>query len=178
MFQRIAEGLAGFFIFVAQWIFPAANSEDVKIIAAEEFSYGYRVQYAFNIEWNDQMSDLIDAGIPLRFQIGASSNAGDSISFVRTLQCDIVSYTYTYSDTSLIPQTDSVFVSEKYTQIYRVVRNFCRITCVFSTRAEKLHLDIRLLPSLVSQLNRKIDMSDVCNCGKYTFDMVKKDLKK
>ena len=173
MLERIADGLLGLFMFFSNWFSPGSDYQKIEITAATQLSQGYRLECAMKLEWNEQLSDLIDAGIPLRFQIKSSSDIGDSVTFLRTLECDLRDYTYLYKDTLLVPLRDSVFISQKYTQIYRALRHYSRWTCIFSQRATHIDIEAELLPSKVSQFNRSIDISHLFGCRKYTFNLTK-----
>ncbi len=174
MFERLSDGLVGLLIFFSNWLSPGTNSEDIKIVAAHEFANRYSIQCMIKINWNEQMSDLIDAGIPLRFVINFFSDRGDSTTVLRTLQCDIVTYKYSFSDTIIQPPSDSVFSSKKYSQIYRALRNYCRWTCSFSKDASRFNMEAELQPSWVSHLNRSVDMSEICNCKIFSRTLIKK----
>jgi hypothetical protein len=177
MFERAADGLIGLFIFFSNWFSPGENSEEIKIAAASEFSRGYTIECVIKIHWNEQMSDLIDAGIPLRFMITSWSDVGDSAAFIRTLQCDISTYTYAFSDSIRTPERDkdSVYVSKEYSQVYRAVKRCCTWTCAFSKEAKKFYMLAELLPGWVSQLNRSVDMSEICGRHTYSRSLVKKE---
>lgn len=174
MIERISNGLVGLFMFFSSWFSPGSDSQDIKIAAVKEISLGYSLQCIIKINWNEQMSDLIDAGIPLRFLITSYSDIGDTMQLIRTLDCDVSTYNYVFCDSIIVPKTDSIYISRKYSQIYRAIRSYSRWTCTFSQNANRFHIEAKLLPSRVSQLNRNIDMSEICGCRKYSRDFFRK----
>jgi hypothetical protein len=172
MFEQIAEGFAGFFLFISHWLSPEALQEDIRIAAIKKLDEGYRIECAISITWNEQMSDLIDAGIPLRFRIAAYTNTGDTTAFIRTLVCDIETYTYAFSDSSLSPRSDSVRISRSYNQMLIALRDYTRWSFDFGTHVKACLLEAELLPSRASQLNRTVDMSNICGCKKFARSII------
>ncbi len=172
MFEQIGNGIVGLFLFFSQWLSPGASKEEIRIAALEERTGGYVVECAIAIGWNEQMADLIDAGIPLRFRMSGFSDAKDSAVFTRTLTCDIATYTYSFVDTFLIPRPDSVRVSRSYSQALIALRDFSRWPFGFSKEAGECYLEAELLPSRASRLNRTVDMSDICGCRVFTRSLV------
>ncbi len=175
MFDRLSEGLLGLFIFLSNWFSPANSSEEIRIAAAKEFSLGYSIECAIKLDWNEQMSDLVDAGIPLRLKITSYSDRGDSLYILRTLLCDIGDYTYTFCDSLGTPLTDSVFTSRKFSQIYRAVREYSRWQYHLSKEATQFYMEAELLPSWVSQLDRNLDMSAIVGCRKFSRTFQRKE---
>ena len=174
MIERIADGLLGLFMFSSNWFSPGSDSQEIKIAAVTEFTHGYSLECVIDLDWNEQMSDLIDAGIPLRFRIKSYSDIDDSVLLVRTLECDIGNYSYMFCDSILKPQKDSIYFSKKYSQVYRAVRNYSRFRCAFSKEANQFFIEAELLPSKVSQLNRSVDMSGILGCQRFTLNLIKK----
>lgn len=175
MIERIADGLLGLFMFFSNWFSTGTDSQEIKIAAVTEFSRGYNLECEINLDWNEQMSDLIDAGVPLRFKIRSYSDVGDSVILLRTLECDIGNYRYMFCDSILKPPKDSIYFSKEYAQVYRAVRNYSRWRCAFSKEANQFFIEAELLPSKVSQLNRSVDMSDILGCQRFTLNLIKKE---
>lgn len=172
MLENVADGLVGLFMFLSNWFSPATDAGEIEIITAQHFARQYVIECVIKIPWNDQMSDIIDAGIPLRFQIQSNSNIGDSLSLIRTMQCDISTYTYTYTDTILKPSSDSVYISKEYSRIFKALRETSKWSSSFSKKGKQFHMEALLLPSTVSQLNRTIDLSEICDCRKFSRDLI------
>ncbi|MGD9200083.1 MAG: hypothetical protein PVI26_00845 [Chitinispirillia bacterium] len=175
MLERIADGLLGLFMFFSNWFSPGSDSQEIKIAAVTEFARGYSLECAIDLDWNEQMSDLIDAGIPLRFKIKSYSDVGDSVILVRTLECDIGNYSYMFCDSIFQPSIDSIYISKRYSQVYRAVRKYSRWNCTFSKEANQFFIEAELLPSRVSQLNRSVDMSGILGCQRFTLNLIKKE---
>ncbi len=172
MLENVADGLVGLFMFLSNWFSPGTDAGEIKIAAAQQFAQQYVIECVIKIPWNEQMSDVIDAGIPLRFKIQSNSDLGDSLSLVRTMQCDVSTYTYTYTDTIITPENDSIYVSESYTKIFKAVRETSKWSSTFSKQGKQFHMEVALLPSVVSQLNRTIDLSEICECEKFSRDLI------
>jgi hypothetical protein len=172
MLENVSDGLVGLFMFLSNWFSPGTDAGEIKIAAAQQFAQQYVIECVIKIPWNEQMSDVIDAGIPLRFKIQSNSDLGDSLSLIRTMQCDISTYTYMYIDTIQTPAIDSVYVSTKYTKIFKALRETSKWSSSFSKKGKQFHMEALLLPSTVSQLNRTIDLSEICNCRKFSRDLL------
>jgi hypothetical protein len=172
MFEQIGNGFVGLFLFISHWLSPGASKEEIRIAAVEEMNGGYVVECAIAIGWNEQIADLIDAGIPLRFRMSGASDAGDTAVFVRTLSCDIASYTYSFVDTFITPYSDTVRVSRSYGQAVIAMRDFSRWPFVISKKAQACYLEAELLPSRASRLNRTVEMSNICGCSKFTRSLI------
>ena len=174
MLENVADGFLGLFMFFAHWLSPGVDQGEIKIAAVKELKGRAVLECVISFEWNDRMSDLIDAGIPLRFRILSYSDRGDTTLSVRTLLCDVGDYTYSISDSLIIPTNDSVYVSKEFRQIYRAAREYQRVTRSFTSSASALQIEAVLLPSRVSHLNRSIDMSDICGCRKFATRIIRK----
>jgi len=98
MFESAKEGFLGLFLVLGQWLSP--GGDDATLRAAAQFSGDTLcvVQCALQTSWSQELSDLVDAGIPLRFRLSAMTDAGDTMVFIRTLRCDIADYTYSFCD--------------------------------------------------------------------------------
>jgi hypothetical protein len=68
---------------------------------------------------------------------------------------------------------DSIAVSKQFRQIYKAQRSFIRLVCYFSKNAKQFVIKAELLPSTVSQLNRMVDMSDICGCRTFQLKVSK-----
>lgn len=173
MLENVTDGFLGLFLFLSHWFSPGINPGEIKVIAARELASAYRIECSFSMDWNEQMSDLIDAGIPLRFLIAYASDKGDTTAFIRTLRCDVSNYTYSIKDSLMTNSPDSIAVSKQYRQIYKAQRSFIRLNCYFSKNAKQFVIKAQLLPSTVSQLNRMVDMSDICGCRTFLLKLSK-----
>ena len=176
MLENIADGFLGLFMFFAHWISPGGTEGDIKIVALNELTARTSMECVISFDWNSRMSDLIDAGIPMRFRVISFSDIGDTTVSIRTLQCDVSDYTYTVCD-SLSGYIDSISTSRKFKQIYRALREFQHITRLFSAGANALHIQAFILPSRVPHLNRSIDLSEMCGSRKFATHILRKNKK-
>jgi hypothetical protein len=175
MFEKLANGILGLFLFMSQWLSPGSSQEEIHIIAARELPAGYEVVCAIDLVWNEQMTDLIDAGIPLRFRMSAWSDAGDTLSFIRTLQCDVGDYSYSFCDSIDHVASPRAQISRNYQQILIALRDYTRWNVTLSKSARRCRIMADLLPSRASRLNRMVDMSEVCGCRRFQREFVKKE---
>ena len=174
MLENVADGFLGLFMFFSHWLSPGVDKGEIRIAAVKELNDRSVLECVITFEWNDRMSDLIDAGIPLRFRILSYSDRGDTTLSIRTLSCDVGDYTYSFSDSLVVPTADSVYLSKEYRQIYRAVREYQHVTRSFTSSASAFQVEAVLLPSRVSHLNRSIDMSDICGCRKFATRIIRK----
>jgi hypothetical protein len=167
MLENVADGFLGLFMFFTHWISSGNGQGEIRIETIRDLRTRSVIECVIDFEWNDRMSDLIDAGIPLRFRISSSSDKGDTTVSVRTLICDVGDYTYYFTDSIGAPDVDSVYTSRKYQQIYRAVREYQHVTRRFAADAGAFQIEAVLLASRVSHRNRSIDMSDICGFRKF-----------
>lgn len=174
MLKTVTDGLIGLFMFFSHWFSPGTDVGEIKVMGFEEAGNKYRVAWTITVDLNEQMNNIIDAGIPLRFMIKASSDAGDTIVSIRTLWCDISQYTYAFSDSLKKSPRDSVYRSQDYAHIYKALKSYCAMTSDFSRDSRQFYLEAEILPSRVSQLGRTIEMSDICGVRKLSRQFIRK----
>lgn len=177
MLENVADGFLGLFMFFAHWLSVGNDQGEIRIVAVKELQSRSVLECVISFDWNERMNDLIDAGIPMRFRIESYSDRGDTTVSIRTLLCDVGEYTYSYRDSIIIPPSDSVYHSKEYQQIYRALREYQHLSRGFSKGAAMFHIEAVLLPSNVSQLNRSIDMSDICGFKKFSARIIQKNRK-
>lgn len=161
-------------MFFAHWLSPGLDQGGIKISAVRELSTHYILECVVAIDWNDRLSDLVDAGIPVRIRVLSYSDIGDTLVSIKTLQCNLRDYTYNYCDSVRVGGECRVSVSKQYHQIFLAVRDYTTVTRSFSRRATILYVEALLLPSSVSHLNRSIDISELCGARKYFVKFEKK----
>lgn len=174
MLENIADGFLGLFMFFAHWISPGGNEGEIKIVALQELATHTAMECVISFDWNTRMSDLIDAGIPMRMRIVSFSDiGGDTTVSLRTLTCDVGDYTYSFND-SLSGAVDTVRISRKFRQIYRALKEYRRVNRTFSVHATALFIQATLLPSRVPHLNRSIDLSELCGSSRFSTHVIRK----
>jgi hypothetical protein len=177
MLENVADGFLGFFMFFAHWLSIGNNQGEIRIVDIKQLESRTVLECVITFDWNERMNDLIDAGIPLRFRVESYSDRGDTTVSIRSLQCDISDYIYSFSDSLVVPPSASVFHSGEFNQVYRALREFQHVSRSFSQGAESFQIEAVLLPSSVSQLNRSIDMSDICGFRRFSARIVRKGRK-
>jgi hypothetical protein len=162
MFEQIGNGFLGFFLVIGHWLSPGTDKPDIDVANARRTEAGLVVQCELRPAWNEELSGLVDGGIPLRFKFCASGNSGDTICFVRTLQFDVADYSYSYADSSVCgPPVDPPPTPKKYPQVLLALRDYCRWSFVVSGETSVCRIEAELLPSHATRLNRTVDMSAV-----------------
>jgi|GEM_PF-1348097 len=172
MLGNVADGFLGLFMFMTHWLSPGNNVGEIRVAAVNRLHSRTVFECVISFDWNSRMSDLLDAGIPVRFRVFSYSDRGDSCVSIRTLFCDVGDYTYFFTDSLKTPMFDSVYTSKSFRQVYRAVREYQRITRSVTNGAGICHIEAVLLPSHVSRLNRSVDMSDICGCRKFATRIV------
>ncbi|MBN1758010.1 MAG: hypothetical protein JW863_06825 [Chitinispirillaceae bacterium] len=175
MLENVADGFLGLFMFFSHWLSVGNDQGEIKIAAVQELKSRVVLECIISFDWNERMNDLIDAGIPLRFRIESMSDRGDTTVSLRTLVCDVGDYTYSFSDSIIKPPGDSVYHSREFRQVYRALRDYRQVSRSFSAGAGVFQIEAVLLPSSVRQLDRSIDMSDICGCRKFSTKIVRKE---
>lgn len=161
-------------MFFAHWLSPGLDQGGIKVSAVKELSTQYVLECVVAIDWNDRLSDLVDAGIPVRIRVLSYSDVGDTLVSIKTLQCNLSDYTYRCCDSVRVDGDVRVRVSKPYYQIFLAIREYTTVTRSFSRRATMFCVEALLLPSSVSHLNRSIDISELCGARKYFVKFEKK----
>jgi hypothetical protein len=162
MFDRFAEGVLGLFLFFSHWLSPGADDEVVRIVSIRPLSDTYIVACAISLSWNEQMKDLIDAGVPVRFHFRTFTNIKDTISCIRTLQCDVADYTYSFRDSLRGPLGDTAIGSKQYQHLLIALEKFTQWETRVPRSTKLCRIEAEMLPSSATRLHRKIDMSQIC----------------
>jgi len=157
MFDAVKQGFTGLVLFVGQWLSPGGEQAGLRIEDVREDSAAWVLSCKMKIAWNDQLEQMVDAGIPLRFQILAVTDQNDSAVFYRFLSFNMMDYTYTYADSTAERRT----VSQKYPLVYLALKDFCQWKFRVVKSAASCKITAVLLPSRVSRLNRMVDLSQL-----------------
>jgi hypothetical protein len=157
-FSSLKQGVIGLLLFAGNWILPADDTAAL-IIESEKKSAPVVWQVSLNlkISLHQQMEQLIDAGVPLNFRYSVYSDKGDTISFVRSLTCNVADLTYTFCDS--LPTGPRC--SRPYGLLLLALNDFCRWECALNPNAASCQAEAKILSSRVSQLNRSVDMSRI-----------------
>lgn len=158
MLDRIREGLIGLTLVMSHWLAPGERAA-VEVESVARLENGYRIECELQIAWNQQLARIVDAGVPLRFRIGCFARSGDTTSFLRTLHFNIDGCTYYFTDTSLVGGQASPRRSRNYPQVLLALRDLTQWSFTVPPEARSCLLEVELLPSPVSRLNRSVDMS-------------------
>jgi hypothetical protein len=154
----VRDGLVGFFLFFAHWLSPQTEKASIAI----DF-HDYRTPEAvifkckLDIAWNKQLEELVDAGIPLQYRILHFSDKSDTVYFYRTLNFDMVHYTYNFTDST----EKATRRSKDYSLIDLALRDYCRWEIEVPNDAGACKVDVTIMPSKAEQLNKMVDMSRV-----------------
>lgn len=178
MLQNVADGFLGLFMFFAHWLSPGDDQGEIKVAAVRELHGRAVLECVIAFDWNNRMSDLVDAGIPMRLRIFSCSNLGDTIISIRSFICDVSAYDYYICDSLVAPPSDGVYLSKRHRQLYGALREFQRVSRSFDTASSSIHFEAVLLPSRVSQMNRSIDISDICGFRKLSTKIIRKETKR
>ncbi len=161
MVEQLRSGFLGLFLVLGQWLSPGTHYADISVSSVSKSATGYLLQCDMQIGWNQELEALVNAGIPLRFRMGAYCSGCDSLVFVRTLYFDVVKTTYYFEDNYLGRLRDSTARSDTYPQVLLALRDFTRWQFVLCRRAESCRIEVELLPSRATRLNRTVDMTAV-----------------
>jgi len=172
MFEQITNSFAGLLLFVAHWLSPDYSAHDIRISEPQRLETGYYVECAISIGWNEHLSDIIDAGIPLRFEFTTITTQADTLKFIRTLSCDVTNFTYSFIDSIQKPYPPKIEQSEQYKQIYVALRDFSRWDVEVPLQSKKCKIKARLLTSYARHLKKQVDMSNLCGCKEYIKELV------
>jgi hypothetical protein len=156
--ESMGQGLLGLLLFMSNWLTPESGRAGLAADVVHRVNQKAAiVRCRLDIAWNPQMEKLVDAGIPLRFRIVSIIDRTDSISFYRTLSCNIVDYTYHYTDSV----SGTTVTSREYPMILLALRDFCRWEIPVSGTVRTCRVEVQILPSRAHRLNRTVEMSRV-----------------
>jgi hypothetical protein len=158
MVESFKQGIVGLLLFAQSWFIPnqemaAISVESIRKTAEKKFE----IHLKMNMAINQQMEQLIDAGIPLHFKIEAKTDVGNLSTFYRTMQFDVIKYNYHYSDSA----EGLIRMSKDYPMILLALKDFSQWEFLISKNATVCFVEVTLLPSRVTQLNRTVDMSKI-----------------
>ncbi len=151
-------GLIGLILYLAHWLSPGTGVSEIDIAFLKKTENNSSVfQCRLESVDNRQLEQLIDAGIPLRFKFTYTFNDQDTVSFFRTLQFEMIDFTYTWTDSSNGTSTSS----EKYSLIHLAMRDFCKWKLTVPQNSQTCRIEVTILPSRAEQLNKVVDMSKI-----------------
>jgi hypothetical protein len=152
------DGLIGLILYLAHWLSPGTGVSEIDISFLKRVENNASVfQCRLESLDNRQLEQLIDAGIPLRFKFTNTLDGQDTVSFFRTLQFDMIDFTYTWTDSSKGISTSS----EKYSLIHLAMRDFCKWKLTIPQSTQTCRIEVTILPSKAEQLNKVVDMSKI-----------------
>lgn len=151
------DGLLGLILFLGHWLSPETGKASIDAMFLRRESQYIQFQCDFDIAWNRQLEQLVDAGIPLRFNIVHCTDLMDTVQFTRTLNCDMVNFTYSFIDSS----KEGVVKSHSYKFIPLALRDFSKWNFHINHEANVCKIEVAILPGLAIQLNRVVDMSRI-----------------
>lgn len=152
------DGLIGLILYLAHWLSPGTGVSDIDISFLKRAENNASIfQCRLESVDNRQLEQLIDAGIPLRFKFTNTLSDQDTVSFFRTLQFDMIDFTYMWTDSSNGRSTSS----EKYSLIHLAMRDFCRWKLTIPLTTQTCRIEVTILPSRAEQLNKVVDMSKI-----------------
>ena len=157
-------------------ILPNTVEPELHLKTIEESIVSYELTYNLDMAWNKQIEELVDAGIPFRLHIMLEPNKDNKQSFFRTLNFNILNYTYSYTDSINGKIQKS---AKRYNLINLALLDFSEFKFHINKAATSSSISIELMPGWVSHLNRSVDMSEIW--GKknlYLFTDFKEALKK
>lgn len=159
------DGLLGLLLYLVHWLSPGVGDAEIDInFVKKQENHESVFQCRLDAGMNRQLEQLIDAGIPLRFKFVNMIDQADTLSFVRTLQFNMVQFTYYWTDSV----SGSVTRSQDYSLIHLAMVDFCGWQVVTPENAQFCRLEVLILPSRAEQLNRVVDMSRVWGQQKVT----------
>ena len=168
------DGLLGLLLFLGHWLSPETKTASIGVELLKEEAQYCQFLCKFDIAWNRQLEQLVDAGIPLGFNILCFSDKSDTTHFTRTLLFDMVNFTYNFVDSTV----NTVRSSEKYRLVHLTLRDFCKWNCYASKDAKLCRIEVTILPGMAKELNRLVDMSRVWGQQKIFYQFAPKEILK
>jgi hypothetical protein len=165
IFESIREGVLGLLLFTGNWFLPQDTHPTLaieKIHKTKESAY--EVTVVLDMALNQRIVQLVDAGVPLRFHYKAYTPS-DTISLFRTLSCNVLDYSYTFTDSGATFYKQS----KRYPMILLAIRDMGRWRFSIEKSSSVCYVEMIMLSSMATQLDRKIDMSRLWGQQKITI---------
>ncbi|MBN1128103.1 MAG: hypothetical protein JXA71_03910 [Chitinispirillaceae bacterium] len=174
-FESIKQGVIGLLLFTGNWLSPGDDAASLAVVSMKKITPAtWKVTIKMEMPLNRRLEELVDAGIPLNFRFTAISDRADTAATIRSLRCNVVDLTYTFTDSA----STMVTTSKKYPMILLALRDFSRWEFTLPYEATACAVEAEILYSRVSQLNRSVDMSKVWGHQKLRCGFMLKDEKK
>jgi len=170
MLDNIREGFLGFILVLSGWLSGDSQGVGMKIHTAVRQDSLVALTCIMDLDWNDEMTQLVDAGIPIRFSARLTTDAGDSSGLVRIVRFDLAEKAYRFADSAVTGRPDTLFVSTPYRHMRSTLRDLSRCEFAVSKRTRAGRIEVELWRSRASRLNRTVDLTHVWGRRKLTAD--------
>jgi hypothetical protein len=167
-FESIKQGVLGLLLFAGNWVMPENDAAVLKVESIRRVApSAYHVTLTLSMSLNQQLEQLIDAGVPLNFRFSAISDRADTVCCLRSLRCNVADLTYFFSDSS----HGTVVTSPSYPMVLLALRDFTKWEFNLPLNATACRAEAEIRESRVSQLNRTVDMSRIWGHQKVAADI-------
>ena len=161
--NSFASGIAGFFLFLGNWLSPHEKGElFLNSYLSEDSLYTVECRMAFR--WSDDATPIVDAGIPLLVRVIVYVDGEKSDEYIRVLRGEIVDESYAVYD-SLSSQNIEVIKSNNiYVALKRFKHLYIQTKDPFKTVAVEMVVEKSPVPSL----NRVVDLSKLLGASNFS----------
>lgn len=166
--KSIADGFAGLFIFLSNWLSPMEGDGELhlKKIQMQDSLYVIRCEQKFR--WNDDATAIIDAGIPLIITFYSEIDGDSQMEFIRVLRSDLERTTYTVLDST----EGAVLTKTEYSNVYLAVRAYKEIVLEVPSTSSEVEILGVLQRSPVSALGKTISLAPICGGERFYRKLV------
>lgn len=170
--EPLWQGFLGFALVVGNWLSPDSGGARIRVRSVERLDSSLAVACVMDLGWNEQMTQLVDAGIPVRFRLSITTDAGDTAWLVRTLTFDVGDDAYRLADSGAAAGPGPPAHDKTYPHVLNALRDLRRWTFHVRPAALRARIEVELLRSRVSRLNRTVDMSQIWGQRRITVDVL------
>ena len=160
------ESVTGFFLFVSNWIAPASETGKLELIDSFYKKDSTIITVETNYRWVKTATQIVDSGIPLRFNYYVTIDKDQKITFHKKLQFSSVKKSYTVYNS----RTKS---KSSYSNIFSAVSKLKKTELKVAKRVKKIEFNITVQNIKVKGIEETIDLAPIS--GGWKFETIIKE---
>jgi len=161
--NSIADGFAGLFLFLANWLSPSEGEGELLLHSMLLTDTVLTIECEQKFRWTEEATSIIDAGIPLMITFYTDVDDSSDERYTRILRSPLDEESYTVVDSL----DGELYDSQSYSNIYLAVKAFRLIRFSFPATTDEVEILGVLLPSPVSQMNTTVSLAPICGGDRF-----------
>ncbi len=161
--NSVADGFAGFFLFVANWLSPSEGDGELLLNSLFLTDSVLTIECEQKFRWSEDATAIIDAGIPMMITFYTEVDDSSKEQYTRILRSPLDEEFYTVVDSL----NGELYDSQNYSNIYLAVKAFRFVTFSLPHTTEEVEILGVLLPSPVSQMDQTVSLAPICGGDRF-----------